>query len=86
MLVVNYLTHGLDIRVVLIVPALSRALFTGVLLRYLREVVSNVERAGAVLLPGAEADIVYPCYDSGPMLSLIKSTRAVFTTLPDPEM
>ncbi len=57
--VARFLAYGLGIGVVLMALTLSLALFKGVLVGYLRRVMSYVERAGAVLLVGAGIYIVY---------------------------
>jgi len=67
----QFLAYGLGMGVLLMALTLSLALFKGVLLRYLQRVVPYVERAGAVLLLGAGAYIVYYWLTAGQLLRAV---------------
>jgi len=64
----QFLAYGLGMGVVLMALTLSLALFKGALLGSLKRVVPYVERAGAVLLLGAGAYIVYYWLSAGQLL------------------
>lgn len=65
---VQFLVYGLGMGMVLISLTLSLAIFEGVLVGYLRRLVPYVERAGAVLLLGAGAYIIYYWLTAGQLL------------------
>jgi cytochrome c-type biogenesis protein len=67
----QFLAYGLGMGVVLMALTLSLALFKGALLGSLKRVVPYVERAGAVLLVGAGAYIVYYWLRAGQLLRTI---------------
>ena len=67
----QFLAYGLGMGAVLMALTLSLALFEGVLVGYLRRLVPYVERAGAVLLLGAGAYIVYYWLTVGQLLRTI---------------
>lgn len=64
----QFLAYGLGMGAVLMALTLSLALFEGVLVGYLWRLVPYVERAGAVLLLGAGAYIVYYWLTVGQLL------------------
>jgi cytochrome c biogenesis protein CcdA len=67
----QFLVYGLGMGAVLMALTLSVALFEGVLVGYLRLLLPYVERAGAVLLVGAGAYIVYYWLTVGQLLRSI---------------
>jgi cytochrome c biogenesis protein CcdA len=64
----RFLAYGLGMGVVLMSLTMSLALFEGVLVGYLRRLLPYMERAGAVLLLGAGAYIVYYWLTLGQLL------------------
>jgi len=66
--VAQFVAYGLGMGVVLMALTLSLAFFEGVLVGRLRRLVPYVERAGAVLLLGAGAYIVYYWLTAGQLL------------------
>jgi len=68
---VRFLAYGLGMGAVLMALTLSLALFEGVLVGYLRRLMPYVERAGAVLLLGAGAYIIYYWLTFGQLLRTI---------------
>lgn len=67
----QFLAYGLGMGVVLMALTLGLALFEGVLVGYLRRLMAYVERAGAILLLGAGAYIVYYWLTVGQLLRTI---------------
>jgi cytochrome c biogenesis protein CcdA len=65
---VQFLSYGLGMGVVLLALTLSLALFQGALVRHLKRLLPYVERAGAVLLIGAGLYIVYYWLTKGQLL------------------
>lgn len=64
----RFLAYGLGMGALLMALTLSLALFKGVLVRYLQRALPYVERAGAVLLLGAGAYIIYYWLTAGQLL------------------
>jgi cytochrome c biogenesis protein CcdA len=74
---VQFLSYGLGMGVVLLALTLSLALFQGVLVKQLQRLVPYVERAGAVLLVGAGLYIVYYWLTKGQLLLMIGSMNSL---------